>query len=206
MKTKQMVLIAVLAVLSVLVLAGCGGGTGGPAESTAAPQGGNQAAGSSQPGGAGFKEYPIGDGVQVEGMNIAAVYFQPVTMVPEDKQGLGPDEADIHLEADITALKNHPAGFGFGQFVPYLSVRYELTNKDTGETVSGSFMPMNAGDGTHYGANIKMLGAGKYHLKYIIEAPKDFLLHTDEVTGVQGRFWKKPIVVEWDFSWLPRKW
>ena len=198
-KSRAILFIALITLLSVFAVA-CGGGTG---QDVSQEQGGEQAAADAP--GAGFTEYPIGDAVQAEGMNIAAVYFQAVPMAPEDKAGLGPDEADIHIEADISALKNNPMGFGFGQFVPYLTIKYEMENKDSGEKVSGSFMPMNAGDGSHYGANVKMLGAGEYHLTYTIEAPKDFLLHTDEETGVPGRHWKKPVVVEWDFSWLGRK-
>ncbi|GAW91993.1 iron transporter [Calderihabitans maritimus] len=155
----------------------------------------------------GFREYPVGDPQEVEGMEIAAVYFQPAAMEPEAQAGLKPEEADIHLEADIRALKENPNGFGFGEFIPYLTVHYELKNLDTGEERKGTFMPMNAADGPHYGANVKMLGAGKYRLKYIIESPvkQGLVLHSDSETGVEGRLWNKPIEVEWTFDYIPRK-
>ncbi|KKM09609.1 hypothetical protein SY88_18355 [Clostridiales bacterium PH28_bin88] len=188
-----------------MVLAGCGGKQAANTGGSGAPAPGGNAA---KPGeAAGFQEYPIGDEQEAEGLNIGAVYFQPVVMEPADKAGLKPDEADVHLEADITALDGR-YGFGAGEFVPYLTVKYKLKNVDKGETIQGSFMPMNASDGPHYGANVKMMGAGKYQLTYTIESPEkqDFLLHTDKETGVEGRFWTKPIEVSWEFNFLPRKW
>jgi len=159
---------------------------------------------------ASFKEYPIGDEVDVTeaGMKIAAVYLKPVVMEPAQKAGLKADQSDIHLEADISALENNPLGFGAGEFVPYLTVKYKLVHKDSGKTQEGSFMPMNAGDGSHYGANIKMMGAGNYKLTYFIDSPEkqDFLIHTDKDTGVHGTFWKKPIELSWEFPYVPRKW
>ncbi|WP_088553478.1 iron transporter [Calderihabitans maritimus] len=154
----------------------------------------------------GFQEFPIGDPQEVEGMEIAAVYFQPVTMWPENQAGLSPEEADIHIEADIRALKNNKLGFGFGEFIPYLTVHYKLKNLDNGQKQEGTFMPMVASDGPHYGANIKMMGAGQYELTYIIEAPESYLLPVDKETGVEGRWWQKPIEVKWTFTYLGRKW
>lgn len=161
-------------------------------------------------GNAGFKEYPIGDEVDATeaGLKVAAVYLKPVVMEPAQKAGLKADQSDIHLEADISALGNNPLGFGVGEFVPYLTVKYKLVHKDSSKTQEGSFMPMNAGDGSHYGANIKMMGAGTYKLTYLIDSPEkqDFLIHTDKDTGVHGTFWKKPIELTWEFPYVPRKW
>ena len=54
--------------------------------------------------------------------------------------------------------------------------------------MEGNFMPMNADDGPHYGANIKKgLKVGRYKLKFIIEPPTDYLLHTDPETGVPAK-------------------
>lgn len=193
-----LVLMALLA--AGFLIAGCSAGK------QAAGGGAQQAAPGPQKQ-AGFEEFPIGEEKEVEGLRIAAVYFQPVTMEPADKAGLGPDKADIHLEADVQAVDGR-YGFGVGEFVPYLSVKYRLKNLSNGEEAEGTLMPMNASDGPHYGANVKMLGAGKYQLTYVIESPEkqDFLLHTDKETGVEGRFWTKPLEVQWEFNFLPRKW
>lgn len=205
-KSKAFFAIAVLVVALGVILAGCASEEPAGTYSSGQQDAGQDAQGTAQA--AGFTEYPIGEEQQAEGMNIAAVYFQPVQMEPAMKAGLGPDEADIHLEADIAALKNNPFGFGFGEFVPYLTVDYKLKNLDSGEEQEGSLMPMNASDGPHYGANVKMMGAGKYKLTFIIQSPEkqDYLLHTDKETGVEGRFWKKPIEVEYEFNYLPREW
>jgi len=200
MKKKILVFLFILA-LAVLVVTGCGT----TEKDTGSKPGASDQAEDSAPNG--FKEYPIGDEVQIEGMNIAAVYFQPAAMKPEAKAGIPTEEADIHIEADIAALKDNPRGFGFGEFIPYLTVKYKMENLDSGEVREGSFMPMNAADGPHYGANIKMMGAGKYKLTYIISAPTDYLLHADKVTGVpESSWWKKPITVEWEFNYIDRNW
>jgi uncharacterized protein involved in high-affinity Fe2+ transport len=70
-------------------------------------------------------------------------------------------------------------------------------------------MPMNASDGPHYGANIKLGEAGKYTVRFIIESPTEaygYLLHIDKETGVEGRFWTTPLEVEWDFDYTPHTW
>lgn len=156
---------------------------------------------------AGFQEYPLGDEKESHGLVIAGVYFQPVVMEPAG-MGLTPDQADMHMEADISAGPDNQYGFGVGDFVPFLSVNYRATKLSSGEVVEGSFMPMNASDGPHYGANIKLLGAGKYKVEFIIDSPSNtgYMLHTDKETGVPGRFWTAPIVVSWDFDFIPRKW
>lgn len=196
---KRLALTSVMVVL-ILILAGCGGSTRAAGEQS------GQAVTPPAPGQAGFTEYPIGDEQQAQGLNIALVYFQPVPMEPEARAGLKPAEADIHLEADITADRDNPLGFGLGEFIPYLQVKYEIENGATGERQSGSLMPMNASDGPHYGANIKLGPAGTYRIAFNIKAPEDFLLHTDPETGVPGRFWKEPIELEWEFPWVPRQW
>lgn len=156
----------------------------------------------------GFREFPIGDEIEKEAMKIAAVYFQPVVMEPKDNAGLSPDSSDIHLEADIHALKNNPNGLGFGEWIPYLTVDYRLENIETKEMIEGSFMPMNAADGPHYGANVKMPDTGEYKLTFSIKRPQDqgMVLHVDNETGVEGRFWDEPLTVEWTFPYLGRQW
>ena len=154
---------------------------------------------------AGFEEFPIGDDIEVGPLNVAGVYFQPVDMEPSD-MGLPASEADMHLEADISAL-NNDLGYGVGDFVPNLTVRYEIISED-GTVNEGTFMPMNASDGPHYGANIKLGDAGTYKIRFIIESPEaeGYVLHVDNETGVTGRFWTEPLVAEWDFNYIPRTW
>lgn len=138
-----------------------------------------------------FKEWPAGEPVQINGLEIAAVYLQPIDMEPRG-MGLAAKDADIHLEADISALEGNKNGFGAGEWIPYLTIEYTLTNLDTKKTQKGAFMPMVAADGPHYGANIKMLGFGNYKVTYKIYPPSKAGLHrhTDKETGV-GAWWKE---------------
>jgi len=147
-------------------------------------------------------EYPIGAPRHVAGMEVAAVYLQPVEMEPEGMMRKA-SESDIHLEADIHALANNPNGFKEGDWVPYLAVKFELIKQGAGEKISGELMPMVASDGPHYGDNVKLAGPGKYRLKFLVAPPAankhgHFGRHTDRATGV--RPWFKPFEVEYEFT------
>ncbi|WP_442909737.1 iron transporter [Hyphomicrobium sp.] len=145
-------------------------------------------------------EYRIGSAQTLHGMEIATLYLQPVEM---DPAGMMRSAAlsDIHLEADIRATADNRNGFREGSWVPYLSVRYELT-KVGGETVTGDFMPMVASDGPHYGDNVKLSGVGSYKLRLTISPPGDakhahFGRHTDRETGVAE--WFAPFTLDYEF-------
>lgn len=147
------------------------------------------------------KEYPIGKPQEKNGMEISAVYLQPIEMDPPDAMRPAKD-ADVHLEADIKAAKDNKNGFAQGDWIPYLSVDYELTKLDDKQTQKGSFMAMVANDGPHYGDNVKMMGPGKYKLLLTIAPPNKnphvhFGRHTDKETGVGP--WFDAFSVEYDF-------
>jgi uncharacterized protein involved in high-affinity Fe2+ transport len=112
------------------------------------------------------------------------------------------------MEADISALENNNLGYGAGDFVPNLTVRYEVSKVGGTWKIEGNFMPMNASDGPHYGANLKLNGAGTYKVRFLIQNPESqgYLLHVDQATGVPGRFWNQPLVAEWEFDFVPRVW
>ena len=78
-----------------------------------------------------FQEYPIGEAVTMNEMEIAAVYLKPIDMEPRG-MGLPAAKSDIHLEADIHAVKGNKNGFGDGEWMPYLTINYTLVNADTG--------------------------------------------------------------------------
>jgi len=147
-------------------------------------------------------EYPIGTPHYIVGMEVAAVYLQPIEMEPEGMM-LKASESDIHLEADIHALVSNPNGFPEGAWVPYLVVKFELAKQGTGEKISGELMPMVASDGPHYGDNVKLKGPGKYRLKFFVAPPganphSHFGRHSDRATGV--RPWFKPFELEYEFT------
>jgi uncharacterized protein involved in high-affinity Fe2+ transport len=195
------VLVLFLAVLCAAIM-GCAPGQEQASAEAAKPV---EVAGAEE--GAGFEEFPIGDDIELFPLNVAGVYFQPVDMLPAGNS-LSAAESDMHIEADIAALENNGLGYGAGDFVPNLTVRYEIAQNGSDWKTEGTFMPMSASDGPHYGANIKLGGAGTYNVKFIILSPESqgYLLHVDQETGVPGRFWTQPLVAEWDFDWVPRVW
>ncbi|MDR1105741.1 MAG: iron transporter [Treponema sp.] len=154
---------------------------------------------------AGFEEFPLGDDFELGPLNVAGVYFQPVDMLPA-AAGLPASQADIHIEADISALEND-LGYGVGDFVPNLTVRYEISQA-SGWKSEGTFMPMNASDGPHYGANVKLNGVGRYKVIFLIQNPEaqGYVLHVDQATGVPGRFWGQPLRAEWDVDYTGPQW
>ncbi|MEW9899634.1 iron transporter [Chitinivorax sp. PXF-14] len=149
------------------------------------------------------KEYPVGKPQQKNGLEIAAVYLQPVKMEPDGMMRKA-EESDVHLEADIKALGDNPNGFPEGSWVPYLNIKYEITKQGGADKIAGDFMPMVANDGPHYGDNVKLKGPGKYKLRLTIAGPdtnphSHFGRHTDKETGVAP--WFKPFTVEYDFAY-----
>lgn len=148
------------------------------------------------------KEYPIGKPKKISGMEVAAVYLQPIVMEPA---GMMRDAAqsDIHLEADIHALAKNPNGLGEGEWVPYLLIKYRLVKSDSKEEIAGDMMPMVAKDGPHYGENVKLMGPGKYKLILTVVPPSEnpqahFGRHTDKETGVAP--WFKTFDAEYEFT------
>jgi uncharacterized protein involved in high-affinity Fe2+ transport len=198
MKIRALMVLLLVAVSAGLVFAGGGRQQGSRPASTVNP--GEEA---------GFEEFPLGDDFELGPLNVAGVYFQPVDMLPASA-GLPASQSDMHMEADISALEND-LGYGVGDFVPYLTVQYEIIKLASDEKVEGTFMPMNASDGPHYGANIKLPGtggAGEYKVVFLIQNPEaqGYVLHTDAATGVPGRFWGAPLRAEWTLTYAGPAW
>lgn len=146
-------------------------------------------------------EYPIGKPQICGNMEIAAVYLQPIEMEPDGIM-LSATKSDVHLEADIHATANNKNGFQEGSWMPYLQVSYELTKIGDEKKLQGILHPMVANDGPHYGENIKLLGAGKYHLKLTLLPPAResmFGRHVDKETGVAP--WFGECVTQYDFTY-----
>ncbi|MBR1747132.1 MAG: iron transporter [Clostridia bacterium] len=149
---------------------------------------------------AGFNEIEIFDGEKVGFLSCGAVYFQAVSM----NDGNTAEDYDCHLELDIAALENN-YGYGVGDWVPYLTVGYIITKDGSTWTNSGTFMPMSADDGPHYGANVKMDGAGAYKVSFTISFPSTstYLLHIDEETGPGAKAFPDTYTIsakDWNFA------
>ncbi len=208
---KKTTLAAALAVILAgsLTLAACGNNSGSnSAQSSNTSSSKTENKSKSTSDGNGFEEFPIGDDKEVGPLNVGMVYFQPVDMEPQG-MGLSAAESSFHLEADIHALANNNLGYAKGEFVPDLTVTYEIINKSNGETAaSGTFMQMNADDGPHYGGNVKLDQAGSYTVKLTIASPAErgWALHVDKETGVKGKFWTTPLEVSYDWDYTPMQW
>ncbi|MDH3234413.1 MAG: iron transporter [Alphaproteobacteria bacterium] len=144
-------------------------------------------------------EKKIGKPVAKHGMSIAAVYLQPVKMQPAMAMK---KRADVHLEADVSALKGNRHGLSEGAWVPYLTVAYHIAKADGSWSATGSFMPMVANDGPHYGANVALAGPGKYRLTYSFQPPiqAGLFRHVDKETGIAA--WWPPFSITWEFTYL----
>ncbi|MBC7488738.1 MAG: iron transporter [Glaciimonas sp.] len=146
-------------------------------------------------------EYPIGKPQILNGLEVAAAYLQPTKMEPEGMMRRA-EESDIHVEADIHAVKNNPNGFSEGDWMPSLVISYQFTKAGSKQVIKGELRPMVANDGPHYGDNVKLTGPGKYQLKMMISPPSanehaHFGRHIDKETGVAP--WFKPFQVSYDF-------
>ena len=147
------------------------------------------------------KEYPIGKPKMIGGMEVAAVYLQPIEMDPPGMMRDAKD-SDVHLEADIKAAKDNKNGYAEGDWVGYLGVSYELTKNGDTHVLKGELMPMVANDGPHYGDNVKLLGPGKYKLKLSVTPPgknTHFGRHVDKETGVAP--WFDSFTADYEFTY-----
>jgi len=146
-------------------------------------------------------ETPIGKPHIEGGMEVAAVYLQPIEMEPAGMMREA-KSSDIHLEADIHAVKGNANGFGEGSWMPYLVVKYKLAKTGDAKVLEGALTPMVASDGPHYGDNIKLLGPGKYKLTLTVQPPgmnEHFGRHVDKETGVGP--WFKPFSAQYEFTY-----
>ena len=156
----------------------------------------------------GFEEFPIWEDEEIGFLNVSGVYFQPVPMSGGNENY---EDFDIHFEADVSTLEND-LGYGVGEWVPYMSVDFEITGSDGSVAAEGTFMPMNADDGPHYGANIALPNADTYSVKLTFNNPEEngYLIHLDDETGPGGKLddYEWPLVLElpdvWEYE--PQEW
>ena len=162
-------------------------------------------------GPAAAKEVPIGPHVTRNGLEVSAVYLQPIEMEPAGMMREAA-QSDLHLETDIRAAKDNRNGFAEGDWVPALDVRFEAVklegDKPTDKKVSGMLMPMVANDGPHYGDNVKLSGPGRYRLTLTVAPPGEdshFGRHVDKETGVGPWFEPFDIVQDFTFAGVGKK-
>ncbi|MNE24451.1 34 kDa membrane antigen precursor [compost metagenome] len=153
------------------------------------------------------KEYPIGEPQLCPGLEVGAVYLQPIEMAPAGMMRPTAD-SDIHLEADIRATADNRQGFQEGSFVPYLNVAFSLQKQGSDTPISGDFHAMVANDGPHYGDNVKLQGPGKYQLTFTLLPPAghgSLGRHTDKETGVEPWFERCELHYEFVYAGIGKK-
>ena len=192
-KFTKLLTLALALVMLVLCFSACG--STNAATNTNAQQPANQADAEEEEEDLGFTEVEIFSGVEKEFLNLNAVYFQPVDMTG----GYKAEDYDCHLELDVSALQNG-LGYGTGDWVPYLTVEYEVSKNDGSFSDNGTFMPMAASDGPHYGANIKLNGDGLYTVTFTVKFPDSstYLIHTDETGPDDDHAFPSAIVYTYD--------
>jgi len=149
-------------------------------------------------------EITIGDPVLKNGMKIVALYVRPAVKQDDYWGGLNPGNGVVHLEADIHAIKGNIHGFSEGDWMPYVTVNFRMTNLDTGKEEEGMLWQMVAVDGPHYGKNIKLI-PGKYRVILTIHPPSTagFARHIDKSTGVAP--WWEAFELEFKFNFPSTK-
>ena len=202
---NKKILALILALAMVFALAACTSGNE-PAEEPV-EEGAVENGEATEPEG-GFTEIPIWEDEEVGFLNVNGVFFQPVPMSNGNENIEG---FDMHFEADVSALDNN-LGFGKGDWVPYMTVDFDIIASDGTTAASGTFMPMNADDGPHYGANIALPNADTYSVKLTFHNPEEngYLIHLDDETGPGGNLgdYEWPLVLELDNVWdyAPVEW
>jgi uncharacterized protein involved in high-affinity Fe2+ transport len=141
----------------------------------------------------------IGEPVERNHMEIKAVWLPSIQM-----EGMPDPSSDvIHLEADVHATEGNPNGFGRGEFVPYLKIRYTITPAGGGAPIlEGNMIPMVAKDGLHYGAIVAMPKPGMFNLTYEVQPPSEGGLgrHSDRATGVDPWWTAFRVAFSWDYE------
>ncbi len=149
------------------------------------------------------REYFVGGPVHEHDMEIVANYLVGIEMAPmSPKMAMGPDV--IHLEADVHATADNVYGYPDGAWVPYLTIGYTIDKEGSDWKASGTLLPMQAKDGSHYADNVKMSGPGTYKVRYHFTSPESdgFFRHVDAETGVPA--WWQPFDETFHFTY-PQK-
>ena len=143
------------------------------------------------------QEFYVGEPVVKAGLQIVPNYLTGVEMnKPVPGMEMGKDA--IHLEADVHAAKDEAHSLAEDTWIPYLTIRYDLTKTGSAFHKSGTLAAMVAKDGLHYANGVRMAGPGTYRLTYVISPPALYR-HVDAATGVPA--WWAPIKADWTFQY-----
>jgi Fe2+ transport protein len=92
-----------------------------------------------------------------------------------------------HVELKLTDPKSKTR-------IPYASIKFDATNKDTGKTVSLALPPMWGKSGLHYSENSALLGDGAYSATVTVDTP------TFQRELADKDLWSKPVSAKFHFK------
>jgi uncharacterized protein involved in high-affinity Fe2+ transport len=134
-----------------------------------------------------------------ESMTIEGGYMQPIAL-EGGRENRPRDQSDAYFVAHIKAASANPYGFSKFAWIPFLRVSYTLEKPGSDWKLEGPLGAAIGKFGPHYGANVKLDGAGKYRFTMHVAPPDagiDRLVDTEN-----GVTWWKPFEVSWNFTWL----
>jgi len=145
-------------------------------------------------------EYFVGNSVEKNGLVIEPNYLTGVEM-SRMPSGMPKGKDVIHLEVDAHAAANEPHGFAEHEWIPYLTITYDIEKVGSHFKRKGHLYAMTAKDGPHYANNIGLDGPGHYILIYHFSPPSKagFIRHMDQATGVPD--WWTPFNLAWTFEY-----
>lgn len=102
------------------------------------------------------------------------------------------DDEHYHVELKLTDPKTKTR-------IPYASINFAATNKETGKTISLPLPPMWGSSGLHYSANSALLGDGTYAATVTVNVP------TFQRELKDKDLWSKPVSAKFHFKLANRK-
>ena len=97
------------------------------------------------------------------------------------------DDERYHVELKLTDPKTKTR-------IPYASINFAATNKETGKTLSVPLPPMWGSSGLHYSANSALLGDGTYAATVTVDVP------TFQRELKDKDLWSKPVNAKFHFK------
>ena len=103
-------------------------------------------------------ESPVSGGTMSVTIEIAPPDDIQVAATSTGEHHVSKEDADIFFETQIRYTGALLGGHNAGDFVPYLDVSVELTNRDTGESMKSPLVPhVSIAEGYHYGMNLALV-------------------------------------------------
>ena len=139
----------------------------------------------------------LGEERKIEFMAVNAYIYEAVPV--EGRFDPPYEGTNAHIQLDVKALEND-LGYVPGEWVPYLTIDYEITDGNNNSVAAGTLKPSATKAGPAYGANVSLEKGSTYDLRVTFHDPENngYILQTDDRTGVSGKYWSEPINATWN--------